>query len=88
MTFRELTSPNSCPGTYTLDCYCDHENDQHSFREFPHQYQGQTEGECKREARQDGWRFHHGGTATCPKCMKRKKTEKPAGSFRLDEENP
>ena len=84
--FRKLADPNGCPGCYTLNCYCDHENPDHRWNEFPHQYTGQTEGQCKKQARSQGWRFHSDGTATCPKCMKRKKRgEKPLGSFRLDD---
>lgn len=87
MTFRKLADPTPCPSAYSLDCYCDHENDEHTFGEFPHGFVGQNERECRRDARAAGWRFHTDGTATCRKCMERKKREKPAGSFRLDEED-
>jgi hypothetical protein len=86
MTFRLLADPNPCPGGYSLDCYCDHDNDEHKFNEFPHNFYGSNERECRRQAKAAGWRFHHGGTATCPKCMARKKIEKPAGAFRLEDE--
>lgn len=87
MAFRKLANPNPCPEGYDLHCYCDHENDQHSYDEFPHQYMARNQREAKAMAKKDGWRFHHDGTATCGKCMKRKKTETPAGPFRLDEES-
>lgn len=68
---------------YTLDVYCDNtdfapfgssqyggmdQNTKHSFLEFPHQYTGETRGECVRKARRDGWVFHRDGRHSCPAC--------------------
>lgn len=56
---------------YTLDLYCDHQNDNHRFNEFPWQYTGETFAECARAAKRNGWKLHHKlRTATCPKCTK------------------
>lgn len=76
--FRKLSNPLPCPGVYTLDLYCDHESDEHRFREFP---QGiveyQTGAQARAAARRAGWKLHKDGTATCPKCVARLKREKP-----------
>lgn len=85
MTFRKLLEPNGCPECYELHAYCDHENDEHDFEEFPHIFTGRNQREVKAQARKNGWRFHHNGTATCPKCMARKKRgDVPAGPFTLE----
>lgn len=83
MTFRKLATPDVCPEGYDLHMYCDHENDEHSYKEFPQQFFGRNKREANSDAREAGWRRHTDGTATCPKCMARKKIEKPEGSFRL-----
>lgn len=58
-------------GCYSLDLYCDRESAEHRFQEFPHQYTGETFGECAREARRDGWIIRTRlRTATCPKCSR------------------
>ena len=60
---------------YSLDLYCD--NNQivsgcvsdaagHSYSEFPHQYFADTEGECNKMARDEGWKL--GKVDLCPKC--------------------
>lgn len=69
--FRKVATPEWCPGSYDLHLYCDHENPDHSFQEFPHVYgEGfETGGQARAEARRDGWKLHSDGTATCPKCM-------------------
>jgi hypothetical protein len=63
-------------GGYTLDLYCDVENEQHSYREFPHQFYAQTKQECYREARRCGWTINDKtGFCYCPKCKKAKRVE-------------
>lgn len=55
---------------YSLDLYCD--NDPavtHRWNEFPHQYSAEDRAECRRRAKQDGWRINWTKrTAICPKC--------------------
>ena len=58
-------------GCYLLDLYCDHLNNDHGWTEFPHQFTGQTYGECAKVARKSGWIIHRDNTATCPKCALR-----------------
>jgi hypothetical protein len=54
---------------YTLDLYCDHENGEHGFSEFPHQFLGETFRECAHSARKRGWVIHEKPrTGTCPRC--------------------
>lgn len=75
-------------GCYDLHLYCDHYDDKnvafreedavdgkHLYGEFPHQYTGQTEGGCKKQARRDGWTFNVGPERQdiCPRCSKAKK---------------
>ena len=64
-------------GGYSLDLYCRFEGKwpdmRHEFDEFPHQYCGETFGECARMARSAGWVIHRDQTATCPKCATRQK---------------
>lgn len=56
-------------GCYTLDMYCDKENPEHKYGEFPHQFSGEEYGAtCRKYARQAGWTFHKDGTHSCPKC--------------------
>lgn len=63
---------------YTMDLYCDVKNESfdangfamdkmHSYSEFPHQFTGETFGECKKYAHQRGWVFKKDGTHLCPK---------------------
>lgn len=75
MTFHKIDNPLPYPSTYTVDLYCDHENDEHGFRAFPYQIIGETSGECRKAARKLGWKLHGDGTATCPKCVARAKRE-------------
>jgi len=42
-------------GAYSLDLYCDNERVEHSYKEFPHQFVGETFGECAKIARTRGW---------------------------------
>lgn len=63
-------APLHYAGCYSLDLYCDHKNEDHSFEEFPHQFTGRTFDDCAKPARKRGWQFHRDGTATCPKCTK------------------
>ena len=68
-------------GCYTLDLYCRNSGDVfsedptkldaiHTFKEFPHQYIGETRQECERQARKHGWIFNKDRDVTCPKCNK------------------
>lgn len=55
---------------YTLDLYCDGDNDKHSWNEFPHEYLDSERGSvCRRMAREDGWVIRS-DEAFCPKCKK------------------
>ena len=68
-------------GCYDMHLYCRHESlpfvyvmdyepcpkGHHRNDEFPHQYSGKTEADCKRQARAEGWKFST-GDATCPRC--------------------
>ena len=70
-------------GGYSLDLYCVHEKlpvayqsraescppGHHWWDEFPHEYYGNTERECKRQARKSGWKFIN-GDAVCPRCRR------------------
>lgn len=68
-------------GCYILDLYCsqikkdyvENINFGHKHHEFPHQYTGQTRGECYRKARKDGWLISK-QRQLCPTCKKRKKS--------------
>lgn len=44
----------------------------HGLEEFPHQFTGETWGQCKRNAAKRGWIFHKDGEVTCPKCARRR----------------
>lgn len=61
-------------GCYTLDLYCDKENDAHEFNEFPHQFTGRTKSSCIRQAIKNGWSVRL-DKAVCPKCKRRRKNE-------------
>jgi len=72
MNPRPIKEPTNFASEYTLDLYCDHENDAHGWREFPHSYTGETFAECARAARNGGWVIHRKlRTATCRKCAAR-----------------
>ena len=56
-------------GCFTLDLYCDNpsNDNNHEYKEFPHQYTGETRAICYRKARKQGWLI--GRTKCyCPKC--------------------
>jgi hypothetical protein len=78
--FRLRQSPNTCPGGYSLHLYCKYENPDHTFSEFPHEYEdGATFAQAAGHAKKDGWLIHRNGLATCPKCAARlRRGEKPA----------
>lgn len=68
-------------GCYTLDLYCDTGDGDGYGDTCPYkprdgtsiqgEYTGQTEGQCIRDARRDGWRFNRDKTkAFCPRCNK------------------
>lgn len=74
---------------YSMDLYCRHKTakgfqstyDEHGhyYAEFPHQFQGESFGECKRQAQAKGWVFNRDGDVTCPKCARPTKGDaKPA----------
>lgn len=44
----------------------------HAYDEFPHQFLGETWGECKRKAQSIGWVFGRDGDVTCPACSRRR----------------
>ncbi len=68
---------------YSLDLYCrfsavpnvpvssDSPDGTHTWGEFPHQFIGETFGECRRDARKCGWVFNRDREVTCPKCASR-----------------
>lgn len=72
-------------GCYSLHLYCvydelptwyHHEHGDepvpfgfHAYREFPAEFDGRTEAECKRQARKRGWKFRD-GDVLCPRCAK------------------
>lgn len=60
-------------GCYTLDLYCDTPDCSHNTRLgwIPDTYTGQTEGQCNKQARADGWKIKRKeGKAYCPDCNK------------------
>ena len=62
---------------YSVHLYCDHwcgtVDEWHSWNEFPHQFIGETWGDCAAQARKHGWLIHtKTRTATCPKCTAEK----------------
>lgn len=65
-----LADPLTCPGCYSLDLYCRYSFEGHAWDEFPHQFVGETGGQCRKQAKARGWRMHRDGTATCPKCLR------------------
>lgn len=63
-------NPNTCPGCYSLDMYCQYKNESHGFEEFPHIYMGETFSECANQAKVAGWKLNRKTMfATCPKCV-------------------
>jgi len=57
-------------GCYSMDLYCANQPSdtcKGGYMSGAWQFTGQTEAECKREARSKGWRFTKGDT-TCPHC--------------------
>ena len=66
-------------GCYSMHLYCDkssiapgevYDDLGHIYHEFPHEFSGRTEAECKKSARERGWKFTGAGEAHCPKCTK------------------
>lgn len=61
-------------GCYSIDLYCDYENSDHRWdaNSNPPAYIGETEAECLRAARKDGWKFtrERPRKAKCPICVK------------------
>ena len=56
-------------GGYTLDLYCDKENEKHGYDEFPHQFYGVSGPFTRQVARCYGWRLRVSvDLAICPKC--------------------
>jgi len=70
-SFRKLEDPWTLAGCYSLHLYCDHENPEHQWDEFPHEYTHEQGSTCRKLARENGWVIHRDGTATCPKCSDR-----------------
>lgn len=71
-------------GGYSLDLYCVNadgtcnENGRdgagHIYNEFPHQFYGQTNRECMKEAKQRGWVINkQDDVAICPFCRSKNK---------------
>ncbi len=65
---------------YSIHLYCDAIGPEglsrgpHGYDEFPHEFTGETFGECARSARRTGWRFKRDGTHICPKCNRPRPT--------------
>jgi hypothetical protein len=62
-------------GCYTLDLYCDKNNPDHDYFEFPHQFTGRSLASCIRQAKSKGWSVGK-EKAICPKCKKITNTDK------------
>ena len=60
-------------GGYEAHLYCDRQNDDHDWDEFPHVITGHTDGECKRKARKRRWLIKRNGDTLCPLCSGKKK---------------
>lgn len=67
---KKHANPTPLAGCYDLHLYCDHENPDHGWDEFPHAYTDEFGSACRAEARRDGWVIHRDNTATCPKCSR------------------
>lgn len=62
-------------GGYSLHLYCDAAewgDPPHTYSEFPHEFTGETYGECAKKARKRGWVLRRDRTAVCPKCRNSK----------------
>lgn len=76
---ERMKDPTQFASGYTLDLYCDTDyvrgdTNKHAWNEFPHQFMGETLGECARAARRRGWIVRTmDRTATCPKCSGKKR---------------
>lgn len=62
-------------GGYSLHLYCDLEEVKHPYKEFPHEFEGETRTGTARQARAAGWRLRFNtrekeGRAICPACVK------------------
>ena len=66
----KLDDPQPYVSGYTLCLYCDHDNPDHKFREFPHEFNSEWKTEAFRTARRRGWMIRIDGSSTCPKCCK------------------
>lgn len=55
-------------GCYSLDLYCDCENSEHEYQEFPHEFTDEYGSKCRSAARKKGWILKRDYTAICPKC--------------------
>jgi hypothetical protein len=67
-------------GCYTLDLYCDYEDRAHPSFYFPHQFFGETYGECARQARRSGWTIGpKRSKAICPLCSGKRRVTTPPG---------
>jgi hypothetical protein len=61
---------------YLLDLYCDAENEEHEFNEFPHQFFHEFGATCRANARKSGWHLSKDGEHDlCPKCSGKLKLE-------------
>lgn len=83
MTFHRIENPLRFAGGYDLHLYCDHASDEHDLLEFPHEFYAETGAECRREAREKGWKINQDGTATCPKCVQRHRITSLAKRHRI-----
>ncbi len=64
-------------GCYDMHLYCSNDpidggDIEHPYRYLPFYYSGQTLGQCKRQARKQGWLFKKDGRTICPLCRKNK----------------
>ena len=55
---------------HTITLTCDNNNPDHPWGIFPVTYTGETEADCKRKAREEGWVFHHSNKQSCPACTR------------------
>jgi len=55
-------------GGYTLHLYCDIDNTEHAYNEFPDEYVHELGSVCRSMARHNGWILKRDNTAICPKC--------------------
>jgi hypothetical protein len=72
-------------GCYSIDLYCTNAEEQKGCRVGwshggPPTYTGETEGECIRAARADGWVITNDRPRKtfCPACAKRRRNGKPS----------